>query len=418
MSRIGNIRITVAPILFGSIVTALLAKLPGYFLVVGFVAIVAIDTYSRSNGDMNKPGKQQCDLKDSALKRLANKTPAKKNSSPHEPRRLTPPCSSKTIEEQIQEMLDRVRPKARDVSAVRGLAKSIDKIISDELSIDGAVSAYACTSPFTLNATGKLEPEISIVITVDLAKYHAHLMQNRTDSSCTVESSSKNILRRVNKRLSKHDFKAVSCTFAEHERLILNAPIGWGKLQRRACIQLLVNDPLPSRGAKLVEFCEGFQPMAADLILMIQQWVRWRKICLVSKGDLSLYVWTNLVIFYVQNKGLLPPYKDKNRKVRVLPQNCLSMRAYLFRGFFSFYTKDFDFNTEVVSILTGGRSSRKCPSRASVCIEDPYDAEHTPADNVVVERINTFKRELQRADRLCSSCTDLNNLLAGSVHVK
>jgi len=78
MSRIGNIRITVAPILFGSIVTALLAKLPGYFLVVGFVAIVAIDTYSRSNGDMNKPGKQQCDLKDSALKRLANKTPAKK----------------------------------------------------------------------------------------------------------------------------------------------------------------------------------------------------------------------------------------------------------------------------------------------------------------------------------------------------
>jgi len=47
-----------------------------------------------------------------------------------------------------------VRPKARDVSAVRGLAKSIDKIISDELSIDGAVSAYACTSPFTLNATG------------------------------------------------------------------------------------------------------------------------------------------------------------------------------------------------------------------------------------------------------------------------
>jgi len=427
-----KVRTIVGPVIIGSLVTAAMANLPAWVLVMGLVAIMAVDIFSRSMSRAVKVSKtKQCDPKEPAVKPLGKPLPptprktgddtnATKHCRPHALKRLTPSFSSTTVDEQIQEMLYRMKCKPKDFTAVRGLAKSIDEIISNELSIHGAVNAFAYANPFAESPVVKLEPEISIVITVDLVKYHAWLRQNvHTQNSCTVESSSKNIMRRVKKcLLGRHDFKTRRFIFAENARLILNAPVERGRFPRRACIQLLVNDPLPSRGAKLMEFCENYQPLAADLILLTQQWAQWRAICLLDKGDMNLYVWTNLVIFYFQVKGLLPPYEDTTREIRVMPEKFASMRTYLFRGFFNFYSKDFDFNTEVVSVLRGQRSRRTRPSHASVCIEDPFDAAHDPAESVIVQRINLFKKEFQRADRMCSSCTDLSNLFAcpGDVH--
>jgi len=394
-----------------SLLTAIAAIPSRYFLAVVLLLAFAYDLYANSvlqrhivseESDLTEPGR----------------SPLYKQHSPWKSRKnihRTLTFHSEEMDAQLQQIITRFTPRPKDLQAVKGLAKAIDDIISSELKIHATVRGFVCVRPLIASPLVKLEPEISIVVTVDLVKYHAWLKEHvHTQVDCTLKSSSKNVLRRVKKSLlGKHDFKSRRLIFgSESARLILDAPIQQSSCRKRACMQLVINDPVPSRVAKLKQFCGKFQPLASDLMLIVLQWVRWRAICLVDKGDMPLYAWNLLVIFFVQSRGLLPPYGENTKDFSkcATPEKTSAMLTHLFKGFLCFYNNEFDFDTEVVSVTKGKRSCRQHPSNTALCIEDPFDGGQDPCGLMMEHRVNLLKQEFQRGDCLCSSSSEFSHL--------
>jgi len=414
------------PIIFGSIVLGAAALFRPCLFAIWLVVVVSLDLCFQTEDDITEVIKA-CDQQEqepepelirfyeipgSEPRRYKCERERKQNRLT----RLAPSFKSSGTVSELREMVQRIKPRPEGYEALQEFKMVLDNLIARKLQIQGKVTGFAYASPFIESPMVRHEPEISISVAVDLAQYHPWVQQSvQNEADSLLESSSKAMLNRIKKCFPGQPL------FADGARFGFVAPIQHTRYLKQACMQLAINDPLPIRGGKLMEFCNKFQSIASDLVLLVQQWARWRAICLVSKGDLHLYVWTILVIFYLQIQGLLPPFVEhiQDGPKCTLPCKRSIMRAHFFKGFFTFYNKDFNFSTEVVSVSTGARCIRKHPSPTSLCIEDPFDAQYDPTSCVTAERISLLKQELQRGDRLCSSCSSLSDLFAcpGNTHV-
>jgi len=415
--KVSTVQALIVPLLACSVVTTLLAYLPSDILLMVLAAIVAWHSY-----ETKKPNKKAPHPRTFGCKSATSETAVT----------LAPTLKSTTFDEQIEEMITKMTPKSEDIEAVDNLVRSMHHTIINELSLDAAVCGFAYASPFVEAPLAKIEPEISVVVNVDLARYHqAHKDKQNKQPDFTLESAPKNIIRRIKKcLLSKHDFKLRRFNFAESTRLMLNAPVLHGTVKQRVCVQIAVNNTFPIHGAKLMDFCTKSSPMAADLVLLVQQWTRWRSICLVDKGDLPPYIWTILAIFYLQaNKAphfpVLPAVEGEARAnvhQNHAGENPLTL-SELFKGFFKFYAREFDFNTEVVAVSDGKRCKWKHKllqrphSDTPLCVEDPFQCGENLTSSVSAQRFRLLTQEFSRADTLCSSNAALATLFIFPEHI-
>jgi len=407
-----------------SILTALIARLPYEFMLFTLAAVVVC--YSRPS--KKQPRSQERHPRHSACKRITEsgslkrqpqhsgcKRIAEPRSQERQPQHsecksiseppLAPVFQATHLNEQLQELVVKMRPKPADYEAVGSLVQSLRSAIRDALEFNMSISGFAYANAFVETALGKAEPEICMAVNINLAQYHAmHKQKKHWDTNFTMESVPKNIMRRIKKSLtSDHDFKLRRFVFTDNLRLVLNAPVQYASSKERVCMQISINSTLPLHGAKLMKFCKDVQPLAYDMVLLVQQWTRWRALCIVDSGDLHHYAWALLVVFYMQVTGnALPPFQEHTKGLVCTDSDPIPMSlSEVFQGFFRFYNREFDFETEVVSVSKGKRCTRTTSSQSHICIEDPCDAAHGAPSTITEQRFRHLKEELQRADQLC-----------------
>ncbi|VDM51934.1 unnamed protein product [Angiostrongylus costaricensis] len=151
----------------------------------------------------------------------------------------------------------------------------------------------------------------------------------------------------------------------------------------------------------LKKYCQ-WDNRVAPLGVWVKRWAKSCDICDASRGSLSSYAFTILVIHYLQN--CVPPvvprlqedFRD-NQTVPVLVENSdvyfhrdvidrwsenrMSV-GKLFTGFLDYYAR-FDFETKVVQIRRK-KPLLKCEKmwHRSICIEDPFDLLHNLGSGV------------------------------------
>ncbi|TCD59960.1 hypothetical protein EIP91_011011, partial [Steccherinum ochraceum] len=177
------------------------------------------------------------------------------------------------------------------------------------------------------------------------------------------------------------------------------------------------------------------------MVLFLKVWCKRRKINSPYKGTLSSYGYVLLVIFFlvhVKNPPVLPnlqsmpPLRPMDKEestlnghnvwffddINLLRQRWQSTNtesvAELLVDFFKFYSREFPYNSGVVSIRAGGikKDSKGWFSEAErgsarernrLCIEDPFETDFNVARCVTRDGLYTIRGELMRASRILAA---------------
>jgi DNA polymerase sigma len=176
-------------------------------------------------------------------------------------------------------------------------------------------------------------------------------------------------------------------------------------------IDISINNQLPIFNTQLLSAYAKMDERVQILVLCVKRWARLMKIVGAKEGNLSSYAWTLLCIYYLQVRpqgALLVslqklaqshpeslfkcPFTGKQFDIRfskatknlVLP--CKATPSELLRGFFMFYSREFQWGLEVASIRLGTRHPKDEFHRLfmsniattgskhdTIHIEDPFD---------------------------------------------
>ncbi|KAF8316434.1 PAP/OAS1 substrate-binding domain-containing protein, partial [Clavulina sp. PMI_390] len=181
------------------------------------------------------------------------------------------------------------------------------------------------------------------------------------------------------------------------------------------------------------------------MVLFLKVWTKRRKINSPYRGTLSSYGYVLLVIYFlvhVKNPPVLPnlqsmpPLRPISHEdmhigenniwffddIELLRQKWQSSNletvAELLVDFFKYYSKEFSYNTDVVSIRAGfmTRESKgwqtepdardSARERNRFCIEDPFETGYNVARTVTKDGLYTIRGEFMRASRILSKPQD------------
>merc|ERR1719456_1268779 len=96
-------------------------------------------------------------------------------------------------------------------------------------------------------------------------------------------------------------FKFRRSSFKGYEpKVTLIAPVSMGIYTAPIPISFSVNTVTPFYSAAFLTECGQIDSHAKDLILFVRRWAKDRGISHASKGHLSPYVWTLLVVYFLQ----------------------------------------------------------------------------------------------------------------------
>lgn len=209
-------------------------------------------------------------------------------------------------------------------------------------------------------------------------------------------------------------------------------------------VDLSVNTVTPQCSDAILRTSRRFDARAQGLIVLVKRWARDRGICHSAKGHLSPYAWSLLAAFYLQvapagDAAVLPPLQGvelgtsgfafqqatpKSAPVQFAPAaggvDYTSDKAAqrksvitLFREFVIFYSKDFNWRSEAVSLQVGKRaapdmklplhivvSSAGVPTQVGPHIQDPFEATNNLGTSMTVEGFARVQEELARAVQL------------------
>uniref|UniRef100_A0A0K0DAN9 PAP-associated domain-containing protein n=1 Tax=Angiostrongylus cantonensis TaxID=6313 RepID=A0A0K0DAN9_ANGCA len=177
----------------------------------------------------------------------------------------------------------------------------------------------------------------------------------------------------------------------------------------------------------LKKYCQ-WDNRVAPLGVWVKRWAKSCDICDASRGSLSSYAFTVLVIHYLQNcvPAVVPRLQEDfrdNQTVPVLVENCnvyfhrdvidrwsenrMSV-GKLFTGFLDYYAR-FDFESKVVQIRRK-KPLLKCEKmwHRPICIEDPFDLFHNLGSGISKKMYNLLLKTCQMgpapSNRQCRKC--------------
>jgi len=203
--------------------------------------------------------------------------------------------------------------------------------------------------------------------------------------------------------------------------------------------QLFVNYTPHVQRLDLINDCKKIEPRAKELIALVDCWAKKRKVCSAGRSDLTPMAWTLFAVYFLQvgapGGPLLPPLhglesSDGSAKFSISgdaeewkapaesPATAVSV-GLLFKAFFEFYAKEFDWRNDVVSIRLGVRSAPKLniPRHINInaddgpCIEDPLDQTQKLTLIITSGCMIRVHEELARSVRLLQQGGSLSELL-------
>lgn len=209
-------------------------------------------------------------------------------------------------------------------------------------------------------------------------------------------------------------------------------------------VDLAVNSATPLCSDAVLTAARRFHPHAQALIVLVRRWARDRGICHSAKGHLSPYAWSLLAAFFLQvappssELRRLPPLEGVSLGIGgfalqqapprsatgewvpeaggVGPESSQSRSksvCALFQEFVLFYSRDFNWRNEAVSLRAGRRaapelalplhivvSSAGVPEQVGPHIQDPFEPRSNLGTSMTVEGFKRMQEELARAGQL------------------
>lgn len=348
-----------------------------------------------------------------------------------------PTFSGQGWEAEVEELLLQLTPTAETNEAVAAVAHAVKRVVKPLL--PGAeVTGFVGASLSSGKAFGVAVPEVDIVISVTSEAMASRMGDRKPgkqgDGERTPLKLRKSAVRACTDRLvSEAGFKFRRSAFrGEEPKVVVISPPALHSVP----MNLSVNAVTPVYNAALLAECARVEPRAQGLVLLVKRWAKDRGLCHVARGHLSLYSWTVLSIYFLQvgEGGLLPPVQG-GMTPSGLAVHCQApagpsteTNALTFGGllqaFFRFYSAQFDWPAEAVSVRAGkrgapgtqlplhiicdeeGQSPQPGPS-----IEDPFDATCNLGTCMTSTSLKHLRTEFERAVRLCAQGASLTELL-------
>jgi hypothetical protein len=342
---------------------------------------------------------------------------------------------------QAVELLSMLGPTPDDENIVARLAKRVEdslKAIIPEVEVVG----FASGSLGRNKAFGVAVPEVDVVANVNPAALVRRLGSKTGNQTIANDEHKlrKMAIRACTDRLvAAGGFKFRRSAFrGEEPKVTLLAPASFGLADDAIPIDFSVNAATPLHNAALLTECGQMEPRARDLILMVKRWAKDRGICHAAKGHLSPYTWGLLSIFFLQVTDEEGPYLPKlssfkmasglmknplaNDSTSWSPSSSKVSTGDLFKKFMHFYSTEFDWRTEAISVRAGKRQKPGLnlpihvvlhgdgtTSEVGPSIEDPFDEAKNLGNVMNSASLVRLREELQRANNLCttSSLADL-----------
>merc|ERR1719503_296484 len=340
---------------------------------------------------------------------------------------VAPTLKGTDWDSQISELLIQISPTVEDDKIVAKLARRIQLALQPMIS-EVEVVGFASGSVGRNKAFGVAVPEVDIVAHISPSV----LMRSHPRNS-DARKLRKSAIRACTERLvSAGGFKFRRSAFRGDEpKVTLLAPASFGLTSDAIPIDFSVNAAVPLYNAALLTECGQMDPRARELILLVKRWAKDRGVCHAAKGHLSPYTWGLLSIFFLQvtdDGPYLPKLGDfklasglmKNPVVNTettwTPSVCEITAGDLFKKFMKFYSTEFDWRSEAVSIRAGKRQKPglKLPIHVVLhadgtttefgpSIEDPFDDSKNLGNVINSASLARLREELHRANSLCTA---------------
>jgi hypothetical protein len=336
--------------------------------------------------------------------------------------------------EQAVELLAQISPTVDDEQIVKRLAKRVEdslKAIIPEVEVVG----FASGSLGRNKAFGVAVPEVDVVANVNPAALVRRLGSKTGNQTIANDEHKlrKMAIRACTDRLvAAGGFKFRRSAFrGEEPKVTLLAPASFGLTADAIPIDFSVNAAVPLYNAALLTECGQMDPRARELILLVKRWAKDRGVCHAAKGHLSPYTWGLLSIFFLQvtNEG---PYLPSLRNFKMAsglmknpaasdsttwtPSSSNVSAGDLFKKFMQFYSTEFDWRSEAVSVRAGKRQkpglnlpihvvlhADGATSEVGPSIEDPFDEAKNLGNVINSASLVRLREELHRAHSLCST---------------
>jgi len=364
---------------------------------------------------------------------------------------LAPTFQSSGWEAEVAELLDQLAPTKEGEEVVRQISATVRAAVARVIP-EAEVSGFACGSLVSGKAFGVAVPEVDIVVNANpqalLGRLQGRWSAGPRSARLDARKLQKSAIRACTDQLvSTGTFKFRRSAFRGDEpKVTMIAPSSMDGCEQGIPINLSVNTVTPVYNAVLLAECGHMEPRAKELALLVKRWAKDRGLCHTAKGHLPPYAWTLLTIYYLQvaafedETPLLPALegtralsaqavKDAWKQSREPPAPSggrspqLSI-GELFRGFLQFYTKEYNWRDEAVSVRRGKRDAPdiKVPihiilhddgktTEVGPSIENPFEAASNVGNCTSAESLHHLQQELKRAGALCEEGASLTELL-------
>ena len=281
---------------------------------------------------------------------------------------VAPKFQGQSLQEEVQELVSQIMPTASSQRGVDRLAEAIRVMLASSLP-EVEVVGFASSDLSRGRANGVAVPDVDIVINVRPDRVSPKVASRPAKVSSDPRMLQKWALRHCADRLvSAGGFKFRRSGFRGNEpKMTLLVPSELGIFNQAVPIDIAVNAVSPLHSAALLTECGNINPRSKELILIIRRWAKDRGVCHAPKGHLSPYVWSLLVVFYLQvaerpEGALLPPMEEFEAIANLLPDRRVKKTwqmkdemkvpvAQLLCGFMHFY-KNFPWK-QAISVLRG-----------------------------------------------------------------
>mmetsp|Transcript_1052 Transcript_1052/g.1845 ORF Transcript_1052/g.1845 Transcript_1052/m.1845 type:complete len:480 (+) Transcript_1052:124-1563(+) len=352
---------------------------------------------------------------------------------------LAPKFKGESLEDEVQELIAQIMPTAASQRGVDRLAEAIRVMLASSLP-EVEVTGFASSDLSRGRANGVAVPDVDIVIQLRPDRVASKLPKG-AGPAMAPRMLQKWALRICADRLVSGGFKFRRSGFRGNEpKMTLLVPSELKIFETAVPIDISVNAATPLHSAALVSECGNLNPQSKELILLIRRWAKDRGICHAPKGHLSPYVWSLLVVYYLQvaqKDPLLPPVAEFQAIKDLLPTgaaktaqawHCKASEltaAELLKGFMQFYNS-FPWKSEAVCVLRGSKGpmplslpihiiEHEDGPKTTECgpnIEDPFAPKKNLGSGMTWWSWLRMKEELARANTLLEQDTSLSTLLA------
>merc|ERR1719265_1471544 len=232
---------------------------------------------------------------------------------------LAPKFESVGWEAEVDELITQIVPSQDEENVAKQLASHV-RLTIQSLLPKAEVTGFIQGSLKCGKAFGVAVPEVEIVVSVSsvlLERLQHRSRASRTDDDAKKMNIIKSALRACTDRLvAAGGFKFRRSAFrGEEPRVTLLVPASLGFFPEAIPVDISVNAVSPLHNAALLTECGRIDSRARALILFVKRWAKDRGVCHGAKGHLSPYMWSLLVIYFLQvgfgeGRSFLPPLAD------------------------------------------------------------------------------------------------------------